>query len=140
MTTEKQPHIHAELAIQHWTLAAVDKNEYRNWQYFREDLGDWKWCVAIPTFCEFTKYRRIEPQKYIKVGDEFVPAPYFGEMEIGQKYFAISNDGTVVSEWEDDLIDHKRMENGRIHLSEENAQKHFDAQKKVNTTIVEMPE
>lgn len=98
------------------------------WKRWRLNTGSW-WtnCYKPPAWCPRTKYERI-PQT-IRIGDREVPAPYRGPMEDG-RYYVVDitlSEKIMWFDWGGGDEDHRYMERGLAHLTEEAALENADA-------------
>lgn len=59
------------------------------------------------------------------------PAPWHGEMELGQEYWIAGDDRVVIDTWDDYEGDRQWQDLGLIHLTEEAAQAHRDARQAI---------
>ena len=128
-------HKHAELMALYAQDAMETRAPWELWEVLHHD----KWCglSANPHWHEPYEYRR--KSKMISVtleSGEVVswPEPHRTELEYGDLYFYVDVDGSVmVEEWDCIAWDSDTLSNGWIHLTEDAAEKHATALRKINT-------
>ena len=117
-------HIHAELMAQY----AEDVKQYdRPWELWQHgDHEDWVGCTTHPSWVTDHSYRR-KPQT-IMIGEHEVPEPCREVPEVGQKVWAIHPINRVEPfTWYNSKACHDALETGFVHLTEEAAEKHYEA-------------
>ena len=127
MTTQNTPHPNAKLAIEYWTRAAEDDQEWKNWEYKSFTTGAWEKVQGYPSFYPGVEFRRIKKQKYIRIGDVDVPAPEREAPAVGTPYFNLRYQFEDEYGWMGSEFDFKLLNSGVVHLTAENAKLHWDA-------------
>jgi len=124
----KQGHKHAALALQYWTEAQQDAEAYKNWEVRLNEKAVWKHLKGPPSFMEWNEYRR-KPQVIIINGIE-VPEPVRYPLKPGENFWVVDINSLVYNEeldWKDSSVNHRFLERGLIHRTEEAAELHAKA-------------
>ena len=121
-------HIHAD-AMTQYALDAKKYNEpWKMWQYGDGDA--WIDCTSHPSWATAQVYRR-KPQT-IKIAQYEVPEPVREPLNRGQRFWVVSPfTGPDSYTWDGDKEDFFALESGFVHLSEEDAQQHYEVLKKL---------
>lgn len=122
-----KPHKHAQLAQQYWKEAETDDEVWKNWDYSTDGI-QWARCVDDPTFSSHKQYRRRP--RTIRIGKYDVPSPLRHAPEVGSMYYFscfTTKSGVGESLWNGDHIDHRLLNRGMIHITEESAKIHAEA-------------
>ena len=117
-------HIHAELMAQY---AEDAKQHDRPWELWQQgDHEVWVGCTYNPNWEIDRSYRR-KPQT-IMIGEHEVPEPCREVPEVGQKVWAIHPINRVEPfTWYSSKACHDALKSGFVHLTEEAAEKHYEA-------------
>ena len=133
-------HIHAENMALYAQDAMETPRPWERWQYQTESMqeGDvWNNCFPNLSFDGSYKYRRKPKMLSVTLANGEVvswPEPHRTELEYGDLYFYVDVDGSVmVEEWDCIAWDSDTLSNGWIHLTEDAAEKHATALRKINT-------
>ena len=131
-------HKHAELMMQYAQDAMETDKPWELWEMRLPANKTWSNCTdGDMNFSSIFEYRR--KPKMISVtlmNGEVVswPEPHRTELEYGDLYFYVDVDGSVmVEEWDCIAWDSDTLSNGWIHLTEDAAEKHATALRKINT-------
>ena len=121
-------HIHAA-AMAEYAKDALETDQ--PWERWEVSLGGgFIGVTGHPNWSVNHKYRR--KPKVILINRLEVPEPSRTPLEAGDTYWTLSfsfHDSVVEVTWVGDNSDYTALKNGFIHLTEEAAQKHFDALK-----------
>ena len=127
-------HIHADLMLQYAQDAQETDKPWERWELF--DDG-WYGLTNHPVWHFNTKYRRKTKMLSVTLESGEVvswPKPHRAELEYGDAYYYVNEDGTVAAEsWDCLALDSDTMSNGWLHLTEEAAKQHATALRKINT-------
>ena len=117
-------HIHAELMAQYAEDAKQHDRPWELWQHGDHEV--WVGCTYNPAWFTDHSYRR-KPQT-IMLGEYEVPEPCREVPETGQKVWAIHPINRVEPfTWYNSKACHDALESGFVHLTEEAAEKHYEA-------------
>ena len=123
-------HIHAELMAQYAEDAKQHDRPWELWQHGDHEV--WVGCTYHPNWEIDRSYRR-KPQT-IMLGEHEVPEPCREAPETGQKVWAIHPTNRVEPfTWYNSKACHDALESGFVHLTEEAAEKHYEAFKNLLT-------
>ena len=118
-------HIHAKLMAQYAEDAAETDKPWERWE-FCHMRGEYQSLHNHPEWVVNNEYRR--KPKTIWINGYEVPEPHRVPLKEGEEYWVISlARGTAILRWCDDDVDTSYLENGFVHLTEEAAEKHFEA-------------
>ena len=121
-------HIHAELMAQYAEDAKQHDRPWELWQH--GDNEDWVDCTYHPSWEIGHSYRR-KPQT-IKIGEYEVPEPCWEPLRSGQRFWTVNPfEGPREFTWECSKEDFHALKSGFVHLTEEAAEKHYEAFKKL---------
>ena len=133
-------HVHAELMMQYAQDAMETPHPWERWEYQTESMqeGDvWNNCFPNPSFDVRYKYRRKPKMLSVTLASGEVvswPEPHCTELEYGDAYFYVDVDGSVmVEEWDCLEWDERTLADGWVHLTEDAAEQHATALRKINT-------
>uniref|UniRef100_UPI0036DC2AB0 hypothetical protein n=1 Tax=Photorhabdus sp. RM323S TaxID=3342828 RepID=UPI0036DC2AB0 len=98
------------------------------WERLNSEAVNWEQCLHNPAWNTKFKYRR--KQEMIIVGKVSFPKPVDYELKKGQEYYVAVWSGSI--NWTGGEMDIELLENGRIHLTKEAAEKHHDALIKIS--------
>ena len=118
-------YIHAELMAQYAEDAKQHDRPWELWQH-RDHLGVWVDCTTHPGWYKDHPYRR-KPQT-IMIGEYEVPEPCREPLRSGQKFWAVNPfAGPQGFTWDGSKEDHQALKSGFVLLTEEAAEKHYEA-------------
>ena len=119
-------HIHAKLMAQYAEDALETDKPWERWEFSHDDR-DFLSLASHPQWIIDNKYRR--KVKTILINGYEVPEPHRTPLKDGDVYWVFSPvvRGVTSVYWQDDGIDTHFLENGLIHLTQEAAEKHFEA-------------
>ena len=122
-------HIHAAAMAEYAKDAAETDMPWERWEISLAESGDeYRNLLGHPDWVVTRKYRR--KPKVILINGHEVPEPHRTPLKDGEGYWALSlARGTASLCWRDDDIDSRHLENGFVHLTQEAAEKHFNALK-----------
>ena len=123
-------HIHAAAMAEYAKDAAETDMPWERWEISLAESGDeYRNLLGHPDWAVTRKYRR-KPKTILINGHE-VPEPRRTPLDISDVYWTFTFFGVGVTKlyWLDDSEDHNALRNGFIHLTEEAAEKHFNALK-----------
>ena len=127
-------HVHAELMALYAQDAMETDKPWERWELFNDGWYD---LVNNPVWYEGTQYRRKPKMISVTLASGEVvswPEPQRTELEYGDSYFYVAEDGSViVAEWICLAWDRNTLSNGYIHLTKEAAEQHAAALHKINT-------
>ena len=130
-------HIHADLMLQYAQDAQETPEPWERWECNTGGVLGWVDMLHHPVWITETSYRRKPKMLSVTLANgETVswPAPHCTELEYGDSYFYVDVDGSVmVGEWDCIAWDSDTLSNGWIHLTEEAAEHHATALRKINT-------
>ena len=130
-------HKHAELMLQYAQDAMESSEPWERWEEYVLAIERWVTMSSNPDWNTRIEYRR--KPKMISVtleSGEVVswPAPHRTELEYGDAYYFVDVDGSATVEgWDCLEWDERALADGWIHLTEEAAQQHAAALRKINT-------
>ena len=117
-------HIHAELMAQYAEDAKQYDQPWELWQH--GDREDWVDCTVNPGWFTDHSYRRKPPS--IMIGEYEVPEPCREVPEPGQKFWAVNPfTGPQGFIWDGSEEDFHALKSGFVLLTEEAAEKHYEA-------------
>ena len=113
-------HIHAELMAQYAEDAKQHDRPWELWQHGDHEV--WVGCATHPSWEIDHSYRR-KPRS-IMIGEHEVPEP----LHSGQKFWAVNPfTGPQGFTWDGSKEDFHALRGGFVHLTEEAAEKHYEA-------------
>ena len=117
-------HIHAELMAQYAEDAKQHDRPWELWQHGDHEV--WVGCTSNPGWHTDHSYRR-KPQT-IMIGEHEVPEPCREPLHSGQKFWAVNPfTGPQGFTWDGSKEDLHALKSGFVHLTEEAAEKHYEA-------------
>ena len=120
-------HIHAAAMAEYAKDALETDKPWERWE-FSCGNQEYKSLQSQPLWVADFRYRR--KPKTIMINGHEVPEPHRTPLKSGEMYWTLSLvRGATSAHWQDDGIDSRYLENGFIHLTEEAAEKHFNALK-----------
>lgn len=129
-------HKHAELMMQYAQDAMETDKPWERWQYFHRGTEEWKSLEKL-NWNPNVMYRCKPKMLSVTLANGEVvswPEPQRTELEYGDAYFYVDVDGSVmVGEWDCLEWDKRTLADGWVHLTEEAAQQHAAALRKINT-------
>ena len=130
-------HIHADLMLQYAQDAQETDKPWGRWEVYGTVTGRWISLDEGLYFMPGHQYRRKPKMLSVTLASGEVvrwPEPHRTELEYGDLYFYVDVDGSVmVEEWDCIAWDSDTLSNGWIHLTEDAAEKHATALRKINT-------
>ena len=122
-------HIHAAAMAEYAKDAAETDMPWERWEISITESGDeYRKLLGHPEWAVTRKYRR--KPKVILINGHEVPEPHRTPLKGGEEYWTFTfARGKTSSRWDDHDIDFCCLKNGFVHLTEEAAQKHFNALK-----------
>lgn len=121
-------HIHAELMAQYAQDAMETDKPWERWEVKTCEHGGWYTPETEIPFHAYTQYRR--KPRTININGHEVPEPAREPLEYGTSYFVPSVTSRSLRqffEWADSDPDHRYLERGLIHLTEDAAIAHAKA-------------
>ncbi|NHB90344.1 hypothetical protein [Photorhabdus tasmaniensis] len=125
--SDNKKHMHADLMLEYALDASRTDEPWLLWEQLCPD-EEWRTFRSNPDWNINSLYRR-KPEM-ITIGKVSFPKPIDYELKEGQKYYVTGWSGSV--NWKCDEMDIELLENGRIHLTKEAAEKHHDALIKIS--------
>ena len=117
-------HIHAELMAQYAEDAKQHTHPWELWQH--GDGETWASCSNHPGWFTDHSYRRNPPT--IMLGEHEVPEPCREPLRSGQRFWTVNPfAGPRGFAWDGSEEDLHALESGFVHLTEEAAEKHYEA-------------
>ena len=130
-------HIHAENMALYAQDAMETSKPWGLWEWYVPAIKSWVTMSSNPDWNTRTEYRRKPKMISVTLANGEVvswPEPHRTELEYGDTYYYVDVDGSVmIEEWDCIAWDSDTLSNGWIHLTEEAAQHHADALRKINT-------
>ena len=117
-------HIHAELMAQYAEDAKQHAKPWELWQH--GDGRAWTDCTGHPSW-HIDHYFRRKSQT-IMLGEHEVPEPCWEPLRSGQKFWTVNPfTGPQGFTWDGSKEDLRALKSGFVHLTEEAAEKHYEA-------------
>ena len=118
-------HIHAAAMAEYAKDAAETDKPWERWE-FSYGGQEYSSVYGHPNWHKDNKYRR--KPKTILIGEYEVPEPCREVPEPGQKFWAVNPfTGPQGFTWDGSKEDFHALKNGFVHLTEEAAEKHYEA-------------
>lgn len=128
-------HVHADNIVLYGQDAQETETPWDRWQI--NINGKWQDLGECFYFMPEHQYRRKPRMMSVKLASGEVvswPEPQRTALEYGDAYFYVDVDGSaMVEEWECLEWDRRALSDGWVHLTEEAAQQHASALRKINT-------
>ena len=129
-------HKHAELMMQYAQDAMETPHPWERWQG-RTGNNLWVELSDHPSWYLSLEYRRKPKMISVTLASGEVvswPEPHRTELEYGDEYFYVGNDGNALAEeWDCAAWDRDGLSNGWVHLTKHAAEQHAAALRKINT-------
>ena len=130
-------HKHAELMMQYAQDAMETHRPWERWEVYGTSTDKWISLGEGFYFMPESKYRRKPEMITAKLASGEVvswPVPQRTKLEYGDLYFYVDADGSVIGgEWDGAEWDKRTLADGWVHLTEDAAQQHASALRKINT-------
>lgn len=130
-------HIHAENMALYAQDAMETPRPWERWEWYVPAIKSWETMPSSPDWNTRTEYRHKPKMLSVTLASgELVswPAPHRTELEYGDAYFYVDVDCSAkVEKWNCFKWDKRKLADGLVHLTEEAAQQHAAALRKINT-------